>query len=218
LQKKQLMKIYSFVFNPFFENTYLLSNESGDTWIIDPGCYEKHEQQTLLQYISDHGLTPLAIINTHCHIDHVLGNEFCKRSFDIPLWIPEKEQEMLTSVKVYAPGWGITGYQPAEPDRTIRENEVLSLGDVPFQVLEAPGHSPGHQMLYQEASEILIAGDVIFRESIGRTDLPGGNHEQLLQEIQKKVYTLPENTTIYPGHGPETSVGHERTHNPFVKG
>lgn len=212
------MKIKSFVFNPFMENTYVLYNDLKEAIIIDPGCYESFENRALVSFIEDEKLKPVAVLNTHCHIDHVLGNDYLCDHYHIPLWIPEKEKEMLEAVKVYAPTWGITGYKPREADKLIQENETIKLGTDKLKCLFAPGHAPGHLMFYHEKDHFLIVGDVIFRESIGRTDLPGGDYDSLIQSIRERVYTLPDNTLLFPGHGPTTTIAYEKKNNPFVKG
>lgn len=211
------MKVKSFVFNAFFENTYLISNDQGETFIIDPGCYETYEQNQLTDYIEKNHLKPVAIINTHCHVDHVLGNAFLQRFYQIPLWIPEGEVDLLRAVTVYAPQYGLARYEPAVPDNTLPTTGSIQLGDISLEIIFAPGHAPGHIMLYHAESQQLIAGDVIFSESIGRTDLPGGDYPTLEKSIKEGVYTLPDTTTIYPGHGPSTKVGHEKKYNPFVR-
>ncbi len=212
------MELKTFVFNPFYENTYLLYDENKEAVIVDPGCYEKFEQDELISFIHENDIKPLAILNTHCHIDHVLGNAFLKRHYGIPLWIPENEQEMFRSVEAYAFNWGIANYETSEPDHLYAEDETFELGDSSIRFIYAPGHSPGHMMLYIDKDATLIAGDVIFRESIGRSDLPGGDYATLESSIKQKVYTLPKDTNIFPGHGPQTTVGYEMMNNPFVKG
>lgn len=212
------MKIKSFVFNPFYENTYVISSKAGNAFIFDPGCYETDEKEELQEYIHMNDLTVKAVINTHCHIDHVLGNDAMKLKYKVPLMIPKNELEVFDSVVAYAPQWGISGYRHAEVDSFLEEGDSLELDEIDFKLIEVPGHSPGHIMFYVAKEKIMIGGDVLFKESIGRTDLPGGNHDDLLQNIQNKVYTLPEDVTIYPGHGPTTTIGHEKAHNPFVKG
>ncbi|MFK7953589.1 MAG: MBL fold metallo-hydrolase [Ekhidna sp.] len=211
------MLIKSFVFNPFYENTYVVSSEAGNAFIFDPGCYEKYEVEELEEYIHMNDLKVQAVINTHCHIDHVLGNETMKVKYKVPLKIPQNELEVLNSVVAYAPQWGINGYRPADVDVFLNEGEKLGLDEIEFELIEVPGHSPGHMMFFEKNEKVIIGGDVLFKESIGRTDLPGGNHDDLLQNIQNKVYTLPEEVTIYPGHGPTTTIGHEKKYNPFVK-
>ena len=211
------MDIKSFVFNAFYENTYLLSSANGETLIIDPGCYESFEKKELTDYIKINKLNPIAIINTHCHIDHVLGNDYLKKLYEIPLWIPATEKNLLKSVSTYAPTMGIQGYEEAQPDIMLSEKDMIKFGSEELEILYAPGHSEGHLMFYHAADQLLISGDVIFRESIGRTDLPGGNFKTLEKSIKNQVYTLPDTVKIYPGHGPSTTVGHEKKKNPFIK-
>ncbi len=211
------MTIKIFEFNPFYENTYVLfDEEQKDCIIVDPGCYEKYERDEIVNFISDNSLIPKILINTHCHIDHVLGNAFLKRQFGIPLWVPEGEKEMLKSVEVYAPSWGISGFESTEIDKLYNESESVQIGKDTLTFIFTPGHSPGHMMIHHEPSKSLISGDVIFHQSIGRTDLPGGNYEELENSIRTKVYNLDDSTTIYPGHGPATTVGFEKSNNPFV--
>ena len=211
------MDIKSFVFNAFYENTYLLSSSNLETLVLDPGCYEDFEKKELTDFIKTNKLKPIAIINTHCHIDHVLGNDYLKKLYNIPLWIPATEKNLLKSVSTYAPTMGIQDYQEAQPDKLLSEKDVITFGSEKLEILYAPGHSEGHLMFYHAADKSLMAGDVIFRESIGRTDLPGGNFKTLEESIKNQVYTLPEAVKIYPGHGPSTTVGHEKKNNPFVK-
>lgn len=210
------MEVKTFVFNPFYENTYVLWDQTKEALIVDPGCYEAFEREELTGFIAQHQLNVSAIVNTHCHIDHVLGNYAMKMAFDCPLWIPKNELDIYRSVAAYAPQWGIQQYTEAQPDRLLEESGSIHFGQTSLQILAVPGHSPGHLAFYLAEKGILIGGDVLFRESIGRTDLPGGNHAILLQNIREKLYTLPETTIVYPGHGPTTTIGHERVHNPFV--
>ena len=211
------MDIKSFVFNAFYENTYLLASSNLETLILDPGCYEDFEKKELTDYIKTNKLKPIAIINTHCHIDHVLGNDYLKKLYEIPLWIPAMEKNLLKSVSTYAPTMGIQNYREAQPDKLLGEKDVITFGTDKLEILYAPGHSEGHLMFYHAADKSLMAGDVIFRESIGRTDLPGGDFKTLVESIKNQVYTLSEVVKIYPGHGPSTTVGHEKENNPFVK-
>ena len=211
------MKIQTFVFNPFYENTYVLWDDTQEAIIVDPGCYEKYEKEELLEFIKSSGLNVKLILNTHCHIDHVLGNYWAKETYKCPLWIPEHEQNNHRAVTSYAPNWGIQHYTEAQPDYLVKEYDTISFGNVKLSSIEAPGHSPGHLVYYWPQGNILIGGDVLFKGSIGRTDLPGGNHQQLLDNIREKIYTLPGETVVYPGHGPTTTVELERTTNPFVK-
>lgn len=211
------MEVQSFVFSPLYENTYVLWDHTMKAIIIDPGCYERYEFDEIISFIDNKGLQIKAIVNTHCHIDHVLGNQKLKKHFNVPLLIPENEVDNLRAVEAYAPNWGITHYDPATPDHLIENKGTISIGDTDLEVIYAPGHSPGHQVFYLKEENKLIGGDVLFRESIGRTDLPGGDHQSLMDNIKNKLYTLPDETVVYPGHGPTTTIGHEKKHNPFVK-
>ena len=211
------MDIKSFVFNAFYENTYLLSSSNLNRRAISPEQGQDFEKKELTDFIKVNKLNPITIINTHCHIDHVLGNDYLKKLYDIPLWIPATEKTLLKSVSTYAPTMGIQDYQEAQPDKLLSEKDVITFGSEKLEILYAPGHSERHLMFYHAADKSLMAGDVIFRESIGRTDLPGGNFKTLEESIKNQVYTLPEAVKIYPGHGPSTTVGHEKKHNPFVK-
>lgn len=209
------MKIQSFVFNPFYENTYIISDDEGISFVVDPGCYEEHEREEISDYIETNKLHIVGVYNTHCHIDHVLGNYFIKSKYSVPVHIPVDEQEVLRSVAVYAPSWGITGFDDHQADKLIPNEGIIEIGQLSFEIIHSPGHSPGHLAYYHRDSNVVIAGDIIFRDSIGRTDLPGGNHEQLLQNIRTKIFTLPDETKIYSGHGPSTTVAYERANNPF---
>ena len=211
------MKIQAFEFNPFAENTYILIDDNRNAVIIDPGCYEQHEMDEINTFIAHEQLTVRAIINTHCHIDHVLGNAAMKSKYRVGMWVPINEKPVLKAIPSYSANYGFHHYQEVEVDHWYEEG-FLAFGDIQLKAIEVPGHSPGHMVLYNEADKVLIGGDVLFRGSIGRTDLPGGNHEQLLRNISEKVYTLPEEVVVYPGHGPETTIGFEKQYNPFVRG
>lgn len=204
----------TFTFNAFGENTYVICSGK-EAVIVDPGCYEKEEFQALSTYIAKNEITPKLLINTHCHVDHVLGNFAVKEKYKIPLLIHAEEEKVLRSVKAYAPTYGFVQYQETEPDGWLEEGQEIKFGDHSCKVLFMPGHAPGHIGLYFEAEKLLFAGDVLFRESIGRTDLPGGNHELLLKSIREKIFNLPDDVEVFPGHGIPTTVGYEKIHNPF---
>jgi hydroxyacylglutathione hydrolase len=211
-----MLHIKSFTFNPFQENTYLAYDESGVGVLIDPGCFENREKAELQDFIETIGIRLTHLLNTHCHIDHVLGNAWAKRTFGIPLLIHRNEISVLKSVEVYAPNYGFSGFESVEPDGFLAEGESIMAGNEELKVLFVPGHAPGHVVFYHEPSIRCIAGDTLFRGSIGRTDLPGGNHELLLKKIKSELFTLPDETIIFSGHGPETSISFEKIHNPFV--
>lgn len=210
-----MLHIKSFVFGPFQENTYVLSDDNGTGIIVDPGCYEPAEQQQLYDYIENNDIQITQIINTHCHIDHVLGNEFVKQHFQVPLAIPKGEKEVFLAVQSYAPVYGFHKYREAEIDQYIDEHDSISFGDITLKVLSVPGHSPGHLAFYHPESGCCLSGDVLFLGSIGRTDLPGGDHQTLIDSIHQKMFSLPAETTVYSGHGPPTTIGQEKKSNPF---
>lgn len=211
------MEIKSFVFNPFYENTYVLWDDTSEAIIVDPGCYEKYERDELIGFVREKKLNVKAVVNTHCHIDHVLGNYFMKSEFNCPLLIPVNEADNYRAVKVYAPQWGIQQYTEAEPDELLENEGTFTFGSTRLEKIYVPGHSPGHLVFFHKEEKKLIGGDVLFQGSIGRTDLPGGNHEQLLNNIKTKLYILPDETEVFPGHGSTTTIGFEKRNNPFVK-
>jgi hydroxyacylglutathione hydrolase len=210
-----MLQIKKFVFNPFMENTYVLFDETNDCVVIDPGCVEKDEENELLEFVQSNQLTVKQLINTHCHIDHVLGNAFVKRKFNVPLLIHPIEEPMLKAVQSYASNYGFFQYQDSKPDSFLKEGDYVVVGNQKLQILFVPGHSPGHIALYDSATKVLIGGDVLFENSIGRTDLPGGDYDTLINSIHQKFFTLPDDVTVYCGHGSETSIGFEKRTNPF---
>jgi len=213
-----MLTIKTFTFNPYQENTYLLYNESGNAIIIDPGMYGEQDQQELLAFIANNKLKPTLLLNTHCHIDHVLGNSFAHAKFGLLPQFHEGEVPILVAVQNYAPQMGIRYDISPIGETFLNEDDTIHLDDDELTVILAPGHSPAHICLYSADQKFLIGGDVLFRNSIGRTDLPGGNHQQLLDSIKTKLYTLPDDTIVYPGHGPSTTIGFEKNSNPFIQG
>lgn len=211
-----MLHIKSFTFNPFQENTYLAYDDQGTGVLIDPGCHTTVERRELEDYITSNGIKITNLLNTHCHIDHVLGNAWAKTRFGVPLWLHRNEIPVLKSVEVYAPNYGFHGYESTEADHFLEEGHDFQVGIETLKVLFVPGHAPGHVVFYHQPTAQCIAGDTLFKGSIGRTDLPGGDHATLLEKIKSQLFTLPDETTIYPGHGPETKIGFEKVHNPFV--
>ncbi len=211
-----MLTIKSFTFNPLQENTYLLYDQSKQGCLVDPGCYESAERNELLNFINQEGIKITQLVNTHCHIDHVLGNAWAKRTFGVKLQVHKNEIPVLKSVESYAANYGFPSFESTEPDIFIEEGEELKVGTEILKILFVPGHAPGHVVFYHEGSGQCVAGDTLFRGSIGRTDLPGGNHQLLLKKIKSELFSLPEATIIHPGHGPETTIAFEKIHNPFV--
>lgn len=211
-----MLTVTSFVFSPVQENTYVVHNEAGDCIIVDPGCYFGNERNELKEFIQNSQLAPKYLLNTHCHLDHVFGNKFIHDTYGLTLHLHEKEKPLLD----YAPTSGLSWGLPFDNYRGdlifLREEEVIRLGDDELQVLFTPGHSPGHVSFWCQAQHFVLSGDVLFRQSIGRTDLPGGSFDTLIQSIREKLFVLPDETVVYPGHGPETTVGAEKEDNPFL--
>lgn len=210
-----MLQVEKFVFNPFMENTYVLFDSTSECIIVDPGCIEKEEEEQLATFIESRKLVVKKLINTHCHIDHVLGNAFVKHRYNVDLFIHPIEEPMLKAVKSYASNYGFFQYQESVPDHFINEGDVVEFGSQKLEVLFVPGHSPGHIALYDRQDKLLIAGDVLFENSIGRTNLPGGDFNTLISSIHQKLFTLPDDVKVYCGHGPETSIGFEKRTNPF---
>ena len=212
-----MLHVKEFTFNPVQENTYVLYNDEKDCCIIDPGCYFKEEKEELKDFIEKAGLKPVLLLNTHCHLDHVFGNKFVHETWDLPLHIHPKEKPVLD----YAPASGLMWQMPVDNYDGelifIKEGETIGLGEDELKILFTPGHSPGSICFYDEKDGFVIGGDVLFYDSIGRTDLPGADFNTLYNSIQTQLYTLPDETKVYPGHGPMTTVGFEKVNNPFVK-
>lgn len=210
-----MLKIKSFEFSPIQENTYIVYNGFNDCAIIDPGCYYDDEKDELVQYIDKMGLTPRMLLNTHCHLDHVFGNKFISEKYGLTLHIHENEKPVLA----FAPASGLMYNLPFDNYTGdlvfLKENEIIKLGNDELNILLLPGHSPGSLGFYAKEEKFIISGDVLFYRSIGRTDLPLGDHETLLKSIREKLFTLPGETKVYSGHGPATSIGEEKTENPF---
>ncbi len=213
-----MLQVAAFTFNPFQENTYILFNEKKECWIVDPGMYGAEEEQVLFDYINKHDLKPQQVINTHAHIDHIFGVDAVKQKFNIPFGVHQLEQPVLANAKGSAMLFGFTFGAAPIPDFFIEENKILKLGDDELEIKLAPGHSPGSIVFHYPAGKWAIGGDVLFHGSIGRSDLPGGNYEVLLKSIADQLYTLPDDTVVYSGHGPATSIGQEKRTNPFIKG
>jgi hydroxyacylglutathione hydrolase len=213
-----MLRIVSFTFNGFAENTYLLIDEATRaTAIVDPGAYSRAEQQTLRDYVAEHDLDVKFLLNTHAHIDHVLGNAFVLKTYTgIPFLLHALDLPTLRAVTTYAGPYGFANYEPAEPTDELVAGQVIKLGESELSVRFAPGHAPGHVVFYDAAGGQLVGGDVLFKSSIGRTDLPGGDHNTLLKSIKEELLTLPDATVVYPGHGPTTTIGAERRSNPFL--
>mgnify|MGYP000483120055 CR=1 FL=1 len=210
--------VLSLTFNAVAENTYLVfDNDTREAIIFDPGCFSNAEEALLAKTIMNHQLKPVKLINTHCHFDHVFGNAYVMKTYGLQLGIHELEKDVLQAAPVVVNMYGMPPMTPSPPaDYFIAEGETITLGEASFEVLFCPGHSPGSICFYNAAEHYLIAGDVLFNGSIGRTDLPGGDHQALLGSITTKLLPLPDETVVWPGHGGKTTIGKERASNPFL--
>lgn len=209
------IQVKVFTFNEFEENTYLLYGDSKECIIVDPGCGKKSEQTVLADYITQHELTPIILVNTHCHIDHVLGNAWVSDVYNLSLFAHELEKTTLQMQEMVAQMYGLA-YLPSPPiGAFLKEGEFIATSDALWKILFVPGHAPGHICLYNAEEGICISGDTLFDGSIGRTDLPGGHHDTLISKIKTELFTLPEDTIVFPGHGGDTTIGKEKKTNPF---
>jgi|SRR5436190_23527691 len=212
-----MLTVKAFSFNPVQENTYILYNEKKQCCIIDPGCYFPEEKDKLKSFIDLNALKPVLLLNTHCHLDHVFGNKFVNDTWGLLLHIHEKEKQMLDLAPASGEMWQLPFDNYKGQLIFINENSTINIGDDELEIRFTPGHSPGHVCFYDEADDFAISGDVLFNGSIGRTDLPGGDFDTLINSIQTQLFTLPDETKIFSGHGPMTTVGLEKMNNPFVK-
>jgi hydroxyacylglutathione hydrolase len=211
-----MFQIKVLTFNPVQENTYVLYNEHSECIIIDPGCYFEEEKEELKSFIVQKQLQPKMLLNTHCHLDHVFGNKYIAEEYKLTLQIHKNEEQLLEM----APASGLMFNLPFDNYKGelvfLKEGDVVSLLNDKLKVIDAPGHSPGSICFYCEKQNFIIGGDVLFQNSIGRTDLPGGSHENLVRNIKEKLFKLPGDVKVYPGHGPATTIGEEMKSNPFL--
>ncbi|MGK9475854.1 MBL fold metallo-hydrolase [Melioribacter sp. OK-6-Me] len=212
-----MISIRKFVFNSFAENTYLIWDSlTLDAAIIDPGCSSQKEKDLLTDFIELNGIKLRFLLNTHCHIDHILGNRFIYEKFHTEFYAPEKDLFLLDLMKEVAVNYGIEYEESPLPDFYIEEKFNLKLGDSQLKFIFTPGHTPGEFSFYLPDEKICFTGDVLFQESIGRTDLWGGNYDQLIESIKSRLLTLPDDVIIYPGHGDSSTIGKEKEINPFL--
>lgn len=211
------MKVKSFVFSPFDENTYIIYDETTkEAAIIDPGCFSETEETTLVEFVEKEELVVKYLINTHCHLDHIFGNNFVKTKYNPKYLIPQKDLFLLENAPKMGSAFGIEMNEVIHPDGFYDEDTTFTLGDTEIKPLFTPGHTPGEYCLYSPSEGICIAGDVLFEQGIGRTDLWGGDYDILIQSIRTKLFTLPDETVVYPGHGNTTTIGNEKKTNPFL--
>lgn len=212
-----MLHIKPFTFNAFQENTYLLVNDNKECWIVDPGMSDSREEQVIKQHIENNNLQLKAIINTHAHIDHILGVQMLKNTYKVPFTMHEKELPVLQNAMGSAIMFGLNLQGVPVADSFIKEGVPLQLGTDTLDVRFIPGHSPGSISFYYPEGNWVISGDALFNGSIGRTDLPGGHFDTLINSIRQQLFSLPDNTVVYSGHGPATNIANEKKYNPFLQ-
>lgn len=210
------MKVYKLVFSPIEVNTYILSDENGDCAIIDCGCYVSYEFNRLKSCISGNKLKPVKLLNTHLHLDHIFGNRFVLKEYGLKTHASKEEEMNLLSARTHAELFGLSMPEPPGIGTIISEWQTIEVGEIKLVCLFVPGHTSGSIAFYYKEENIVFTGDALFAGSIGRTDLQGGDHNTLLNSINENLLNLPDDTIVYPGHGPETKIGVERQHNPFL--
>lgn len=211
------LQIKKFTFSPLQENTYILFDETKECIIVDPGCYNTTEETALCNFIEMHQLKPVLLLNTHAHIDHIFGNHFVKIKYQIPFGLHSDDIPLFERAEAMAKLWNLN-YSPSPlPDFDLKNKREIAFGSSELEIRFAPGHAPGHVIFYHSQKELAVVGDTVFKGSIGRTDLPWGDHQTLLNSIQNQIFTLPDSTILYSGHGPETTVISEKQFNPFFQ-
>ncbi|SMO68934.1 Glyoxylase, beta-lactamase superfamily II [Saccharicrinis carchari] len=211
-----MLKVITIPFNPWQENTYIIAAENGECIIVDPGCLSPEEQEHLVTFLDDNKLTPVRLLNTHLHLDHVFGNHFVCEKYNLGAEAHKDDEFWLDQMVAYAAQMGVQIEQnPPALKGYLEHGQVIEFAGSTIQVRHIPGHSPGGVVFYMEKEKAVIAGDVIFRESVGRSDLPGGDFDTLISGIKTHLFTLPDETVVYSGHGPSSTIGHEKANNPF---
>jgi glyoxylase-like metal-dependent hydrolase (beta-lactamase superfamily II) len=211
-----MITVEKFVVNPLGENSIVLSDETGEAVFIDPGFYFEEEHLEIKNYIESNKLTPVKIINTHCHFDHIMGVEFIRNEYKIPFCAHPEDEFWVEKATAQGEMYGFDIKPVAPANKLLNEKDVVKFGNSQLEVIHVPGHSPGHVAFYSKQDNLLIAGDVLFYGSIGRADLPGGDYDMLISNIKNRLFPLPDDTKVYCGHGPETTLGFEKTNNPFL--
>lgn len=212
-----MITIQSFTFNPFQENTYVAYDETLECIIVDPGCYDAKDNAVLSKFIEENKLKPVALVNTHCHLDHLFGNKFVSDTYQLEPIMHKADLPLLEYAPLTAIQYDLHLDELPEVGKFVEEGDVIHFGNSSFEVLFTPGHAPGHICLLNRDEKIILSADVLFHLSIGRTDLPLGDHATLLKSIKEKLLVLEEDVVVYPGHGPNTSIGFEKKNNPFLQ-
>ena len=211
-----MITVKNIVTNPFLENTIVLSDETGECIVIDAGMYNAQENAALSKYIADNGLKPVMAINTHGHVDHMLGVNYVKETYGVPFAIDGRDRFLIESAPTHGAIYGFKVDAIPSVDIDLQGKKEVRFGNSALEIIETPGHTPGHICLYDKGQKLLITGDTLFRESIGRTDLPGGDYSWIMRSILDKLMPLGSDVHFYPGHGQDSTIGHEALYNPFV--
>ena len=213
-----MLNVKKFTFNPFLENTYVVTDEFKNAIIIDPGCYYKAEQNELDSYVLKNNLKLKSILHTHSHLDHMFGTAYLADKYNLDLWICKEDLVTYQSYEKVCEVYGVPiTFSPNPTPKFFDLKQLIQIDGIKFEILFVPGHSPGHVAFYNKENNFLINGDCLFENSIGRTDLPGGNHQQLIDSIKNEIFILPDETLVYCGHGNETTIKAEKSSNPFLR-
>jgi len=210
------MTLHHLVFNPYEVNTFIVASADGQCAIVDPACCSPDEQASLKKFIDDRGLRPVWLINTHGHFDHVIGNAYVSRTWPVKTAVHRGDLFLIENAWRQGEMFGFTVEQPPAPEIFLEDGDTIDFDDVALQIRHIPGHSPGSVVLLSFMQKWAIVGDVLFRGSIGRTDLPGGDYDLLIAGIHEKLMNLPNDTVVHTGHGPDTTIGKEKKHNPYL--
>lgn len=212
-----MITVKIFVFNSFSVNSFVLHDETGDCIIIDPGCSSASEQNKLSDYITGNNLRPVALINTHYHVDHILGNHFVCEKYNLKPSGHKEGKLFWETAHEFGSVFGVSIDEIRKPEIFVEEGDLITFGNSSLEVRYTPGHANGSICLLSHVDKFVIAGDVLFYGSIGRTDLPTGNFDVLMDSIESKLFTLDDDYIVYPGHGPKTNIGYEKISNPFIR-
>lgn len=211
-----MIYIKAFVFNPFAENTYLVWDDTSECAVIDDGAYSRAERAQLEDFIREKGLKPVLAVNTHGHVDHILGVQAFKDAFGVPFAVHAQDNFLVESAQTHGAIYGFTVGEPPAVEKDLSTEGIVRFGQSELQVIHTPGHTPGHVCLWDAEGRRLFTGDTLFRESIGRTDLPGGDYSWIMRSILERIIPLGGDVQILPGHGPQSTIGHETLYNPFI--
>ncbi len=212
----KMLSIHAFIFNPFAENTYIVADEKGQCIIIDAGNYSAREDRQIAEYIDSKGLKPTMLVNTHGHVDHLLGAAFLKEMYGIPLAVHSADNFLVESAPEHGRIYGFNMRAVPGAELDLSQMDGVEIGSHKLDIIHTPGHTPGHVCLFDREGQRLFTGDTLFRESIGRTDLPGGDYSWIMRSILDRILPLGPGVQIFTGHGPNSDIGHETLYNPFI--